>query len=92
MRSSVFSTSMRTGPSPTFGVPVDVCQLLPIAAENNSGLKEGLAKDYCAAMRRVLNTEDSDWCLSAYQLDRSVAIDQILGEPKPRPPGLLSLA
>jgi nucleotide-binding universal stress UspA family protein len=46
-----------------FGVPVDLCQLLPIAAEGNPRLREELAKEYCTTMKRVLNTEDSDWCI-----------------------------
>jgi nucleotide-binding universal stress UspA family protein len=74
-----------------FGVPVDVCQLLPIAAEGNPRLREELAKDYCMTMKRVLNTEDSDWCLSAYQLDRSVAIDQILERAETQTAGIIVL-
>lgn len=74
-----------------FGVPVDVCQLLPIVAEGNPRLKEELARDYCATLRRVLNAEDSDWCLSAYQLDRSVAIDQILQRAETQTAGIIVL-
>jgi nucleotide-binding universal stress UspA family protein len=74
-----------------FGVPVDLCQLLPIAAEGNPRLREELAKDYCTTMKRVLNTEDSNWCLSAYQLDRSVAIDQILERAETQTAGIIVL-
>jgi nucleotide-binding universal stress UspA family protein len=72
-------------------VPVDLCQLLPIAAEGNPRLREELAKDYCTTMKRVLNTEDSNWCLSAYQLDRSVAIDQILERAETQTAGIIVL-
>jgi nucleotide-binding universal stress UspA family protein len=75
----------------SFGVPVDVCQLLPIVAEGNPRLREELARDYCATLKRVLDTEDSDWCLSAYQLDRSVAIDQILERAKTQTAGIIVL-
>jgi nucleotide-binding universal stress UspA family protein len=74
-----------------FGVPVDVCQLLPIVAEGNPRVKEELARDYCANLKRILNADKSDWYLSAYQLDRSVAIDQILERAKAQTAGIIVL-
>jgi nucleotide-binding universal stress UspA family protein len=75
----------------SFGVPVDVCQLLPVIAENNPRLRDEIAEDYCATMKRVLNSEESDWCLSAYQLDRSIAIDQIIDRAKKQTAGIIVL-
>jgi nucleotide-binding universal stress UspA family protein len=75
----------------SFGVPVDVCQLLPLIAEDNPGLKEEIAGNYCAMMKRVLNSEESDWCLPAYQLDRGTAIDQILDRAKSQTAGIIVL-
>jgi nucleotide-binding universal stress UspA family protein len=75
----------------SFGVPVDVCQLLPLIAEDNPGLKKEIAGNYCAMMKRILNTNDSEWCLSGYQLDRSCAIDQILDRAKSQTAGIIVL-
>lgn len=75
----------------SFGVPVDICQLLPLIAEDNQGLKEEIAGNYCETMKRALNSEESAWCLPAYQLDRRTAVDQILDRAKSQTAGIIVL-
>ncbi len=75
----------------SFGVPVDVCQLLPIIAEDNPRLRAELSEQYCAAMPDGVAAEEPEWCLPGYQLDRSVAIDQILQRAKDQAAGIIVL-
>lgn len=77
--------------SKSFGVPVDVCQLLPVIAEDNPRLQAELAAQYCAAMSSGVAADEPEWCLPGYQLDRSVAIDQILRRAKDQSAGIIVL-
>lgn len=61
-----------------FHVPVDVCQLLPEAAEEDPGLRKKLAGEYCQTMRQVIPEPHSDWCLPAFHLDHGMEIDEIV--------------
>ncbi len=74
-----------------FQVPVDVCQLMPEIAEGNPTLRQKLADDYCAMMRRVIPEPQSDWCLPAFHLDHGHAIDEIIRLAQTQRAGLIVL-
>jgi nucleotide-binding universal stress UspA family protein len=61
-----------------FDAPIEVCQLLPVTAENNKRLKIELANDYCKSIKSVLVESDSEWCRPAFQLEHGMEIDQII--------------
>jgi len=74
-----------------FGLPVDVCQLLPVVAEGNERLKKQLAEDYCQSMKDVLDDDKSIWCQPAFQLKRGMHLDQIIDRAKSQNAGLIVL-
>lgn len=74
-----------------FGLPVDVCQLLPVAAEDNEHLRKQLAEDYCQSIKVVLDDEDSAWCQPAFQLERGMQLEQIVDRAKSQHAGLIVL-
>jgi nucleotide-binding universal stress UspA family protein len=74
-----------------FGLPVDVCQLLPVVAEGNERLKKQLAEDYCQSMKKVLDDDQSIWCQPAFQLKRGMQLDQIIDRAKSQQAGLIVL-
>jgi nucleotide-binding universal stress UspA family protein len=74
-----------------FNAPIDVCQLLPIIAENNQRLQSELADEYCKRMKDVLGESDSDWCLPAFQLEHGMEVDQILDRAQSQNAGLIVL-
>jgi nucleotide-binding universal stress UspA family protein len=74
-----------------FHVPVDVCQLLPVAAENDKRLKNQLAHNYCESMKIAVQAEDFEWCIPAYQLERGMEIDQLLERAEAQSAGLIVL-
>ena len=74
-----------------FNAPIDVCQLLPVIAENNPRLQSELADEYCKCMKAVLGESDSDWCLPAFQLEHGMEIDQILERAQSQNAGLIVL-
>jgi nucleotide-binding universal stress UspA family protein len=73
-----------------FNAPVEVCQLLPMIAESNEHLRNELADEYCASMKRVLGN-DSDWCKPAFQLERGMEIEQIIERAQEERAGLIVL-
>ncbi len=75
----------------SFGVPVDVCQLLPGSAENDSKLREELAEQYSASLRELSHSGESGPFLPPFQLDRSTAIEQIIERAKSQTAGLVVL-
>ncbi len=74
-----------------FHAPIDVCQLLPLIAENNPRLQSELADEYCKRMKDVLGESESDWCLPAFQLEHGMEIDQILDRAQSQNAGLIVL-
>jgi nucleotide-binding universal stress UspA family protein len=74
-----------------FHAPIDVCQLLPLIAENNPRLQSELADEYCKRMKDVLEGSESDWCLPAFQLEHGMEIDQILDRAQSQNAGLIVL-
>lgn len=73
-----------------FGLPVDVCQLLPPDAEDDEQLKNQLAQEYCQTMEGVLNG-DSAWCQPAFQLKRGMQLRQLVDRAKSQQAGLIVL-
>jgi nucleotide-binding universal stress UspA family protein len=74
-----------------FGLPVDVCQLIPEVAEGNERLRNELAEDYCQSMKNVLNDDDSSWCQPAFQLERGLQLEQIVERAESQHAGLIVL-
>jgi nucleotide-binding universal stress UspA family protein len=74
-----------------FGLPVDICQLLPEVAEGNERLRNELAKDYCQRMKTVLNDDDSTWCQPAFQLKRGLQLEQLVERAESKHAGLIVL-
>ena len=74
-----------------FGLPVDVCQLLPVVAEGNERLRKELAEDYCQSVKGVLGDEDAAWCQPAFQLERGMQLEQIVDRAKSQHAGLIIL-
>ncbi len=75
----------------SFGVPVDVCQLLPDNAENDPQRREELAEQYRASLRQLSDSGESEPFLPPFQLDRNTAIQQIIERAKARTAGLIVL-
>lgn len=74
-----------------FRVPIDLCLLLPPAAERNKPLQKQLAEEYCQQMRAAVEDEEQDWCTPAYQLDRGLELDQIVERAESQSAGLIVL-
>ncbi|HEY1742879.1 MAG TPA: universal stress protein [Granulicella sp.] len=74
-----------------FDAPVEICQLLPVVAENNERLRMELANGYCDSLKSVLTESDSDWCRPAFQLERGMEIDQIIEHSQSGHAGLIVL-
>jgi len=74
-----------------FGLPVDVCQLIPEVAEGNERLRNELAEDYCQSMKNVLSDDDSSWCQPAFQLERGLQLEQIVERAESQHAGLIVL-
>ena len=74
-----------------FGLPVDVCQLLPVVAEGNERLRKELAEDYCQSVKGVLGDEDAAWCQPTFQLERGMQLEQIVDRAKSQHAGLIIL-
>ena len=77
--------------SKEFNAPIDVCQLLPVAAENSARVQQALADEYCKSMRLALNGEDSEWCKPAFQLERGMETDQMIERAQSQHAGLIVL-
>lgn len=74
-----------------FDAPIEVCQLLPVIAENNPRLQMDLADDYCKSMAGVLGGSNSEWCMPAFQLDHGMEIDQVIERAQRQHAGLIVL-
>jgi nucleotide-binding universal stress UspA family protein len=71
-----------------FALPVKVCQLLPDVAKT---MQDQLAEDYCRALKDVLEDRDSEWCKPAFQLERGMAVEQIVYRAESQNAGLIVL-
>lgn len=74
-----------------FDAPVEVCQLLPVVAEENDRLRQELADDYCRSMKQALSGTHSEWCKPAFQLERGMEVDQIIEKAQSERAGLIVL-
>jgi nucleotide-binding universal stress UspA family protein len=74
-----------------FGLPVDVCQLLPVVAERNARLMKQLAEDYCQSIKDVLDDDNSKWVQPAFQLTRGMQLELIVDRAKSQHAGLIVL-
>ncbi len=72
-----------------FGAEVDVCQLMPEIAEDNPELRNELAERYCEQMRTILGEPEHSWCAPAFQLDRAMALDQLVERVQSDSAGLI---
>ncbi len=61
-----------------FDAPVEVCQLTPKKAEKHPELLKGIVERYCKSVGRLIPEGQPDWCESAFRLQRSVAVDQVI--------------
>jgi nucleotide-binding universal stress UspA family protein len=61
-----------------FDAPIEVCQLLPVIAENNQPLQVELADEYCKSMKAALGESSPDWCVPAFHLERGMEVDQLI--------------
>ncbi len=74
-----------------FDAPIEVCQLLPVIAENNERLKLDLADEYCKSMAQTLGEDSSEWCKPTFQLEHGMEIDQIIERAQRQNAGLIIL-
>lgn len=74
-----------------FAVPVELCLLLPQLDEDDEQSRKQLADDYCKTMREVLEGEEPDWGKPAFQLERGMALDQIIERAETQSAGFIVL-
>jgi nucleotide-binding universal stress UspA family protein len=74
-----------------FRAPIDVCQLLPVAAESNPKLRQDLADEYCEWMRRALPEAGPDWLEPAFYLDHGMELDEMIDRAQRVNAGLIVL-
>jgi nucleotide-binding universal stress UspA family protein len=77
--------------SKEFRAPVDVCQLVPVAAEHNPKLRQALAEEYSQRMRQVLPEASSDWFAPTFYLDRGMELDEMIDRAQRVHAGLIVL-
>lgn len=61
-----------------FGAPVEVCQVIPKKANNDPELLKRMVGRYCRSVARLLPEGQPDWCESAFHLERSAAVEQVI--------------
>ncbi len=61
-----------------FEVPVEVCQLTPKKANDNPELLKRMVERYCKSVGQLIPERQPDWCESVFQLQWSVAVDQVI--------------
>ncbi|MDQ2840446.1 MAG: universal stress protein [Acidobacteriota bacterium] len=74
-----------------FQAPVEVCQLLPSAAEGNPELQREIAADFCEGIQRNIGNGNTDWLSPAFHLERGMEIDQIVERAQSQHAGLIVL-
>jgi nucleotide-binding universal stress UspA family protein len=74
-----------------FQTPVEVCQLLTEEIPVNPGYWQGVAEEYCDAIRQAYPDSEYCWDTPAFHLDRGVAFDDIIDRAKTQQAGLIVL-
>ena len=71
--------------------PMEVCELLPVAAENNELIREKLKDDYSKMMKQLIDVHDSKRFKSAHQLKIGKELDQVISIAQSHNAGLIVL-
>jgi nucleotide-binding universal stress UspA family protein len=74
-----------------FNAPVEICQMIPQIAEDDPALRRELAEKYCEAIKLVVPGKEREWCTPAFQLERSLAAEQVLERANADPAALIVL-
>lgn len=74
-----------------FSAPVEVCQLLPEDADPNDDSTRQLINTYCEDIKSSLGETRSDWCLPAVQLQRGMAVAQLIERSQSQHAGIIVL-
>jgi nucleotide-binding universal stress UspA family protein len=74
-----------------FHAPIDVCHLIPAAAEDNPRLHLDLAEKYCEALRQVIPDTGPHWGEPSFHLERGMEADQIIDRAQNQSAGLIVL-
>ncbi|MBW4038543.1 MAG: universal stress protein [Acidobacteria bacterium] len=74
-----------------FNAPIEVCQLLPEDADPNDHSTRDLINQYCADIKSALGETRSDWCLPSVQLQRGMAVTQLIERAQTQHAGLIVL-
>jgi len=74
-----------------FGVPVNVCHLLPAAPELDETSRGKMAQAYCESLKQALGSSDSAWCRPTFQLDRGLELEQIFERARREHTGMIVL-
>ncbi len=74
-----------------FNAPIEVCQLLPEDADPNDHSTRDLINQYCADIKFALGETRSDWCLPSVQLQRGMAVTQLIERAQTQHAGLIVL-
>jgi nucleotide-binding universal stress UspA family protein len=74
-----------------FSAAVHSCVLLPPVAESNERLRQELTESYCESMKAAVGKADTAWCAPAFQLERGMALDQIIERAESQRAGLIVL-
>lgn len=74
-----------------FQAPIDVCQLLTEDIPVNPAFWQGVAEEYCAAIRQDFPTSEAQWDTPGFHLDRAVTFDEIVNRAQSQQAGLIVL-
>ena len=61
-----------------FHAPVEVCQFTPKKAGKNPELLKRMVERYCKSVGQLIPEDQPNWCESAFHLQRSVAVEQLI--------------
>jgi nucleotide-binding universal stress UspA family protein len=74
-----------------FNAPIEVCQLLPDGADADDDSTRELIDTYCAEIKDALGEARTDWCLPSVQLQRGMAVTQLIERAQSQHAGLIVL-
>jgi nucleotide-binding universal stress UspA family protein len=74
-----------------FGVPVEMCQLIPALPQNSPEESHSIAELYCDRLRNARGDNDPLWGRPEYQLDRGLELQGILERAESEHAGLIVL-
>lgn len=77
--------------SKALSAPLEVCQLLPVAAERNQRLQEELDYDYAKSIKHLIGKSDFEGLKPALQLKRGTELEQIIARSERQNAGLIVL-